>query len=108
MNGVFHLEDAAMDFRKLSFGIPGADIDLAGNFNLDSDALAFAGTLKLQATVSQLVTGWKRLILRPADRLFEKEGAGTFLRIRVDGTSRAPKFSVNVAGRELAVPLPKR
>ena len=108
MSGVFHLEDAAMDFRKLSFGIPGADIDLAGNFNLDSDALAFAGTLKLQATVSQLVTGWKRLILRPADRLFEKDGAGTFLHIRVDGTSRAPKFSVNLAGRELAVPLRKR
>jgi len=108
MSGEFHLEDAAIEFRKLSFGIPGADIDLAGGYNLDSDALAFAGTLKLQATVSQLVTGWKRLILRPADRLFEKNGAGTFLRIRVDGTSKTPKLSVNVAGRELAVPLPKR
>jgi hypothetical protein len=108
MSGAFHLEDAAIRFQDLSFGIPGADIDLAGDYDLDSDALAFAGTLKLQAKVSQLVTGWKRLILKPADRLFEKEGAGTFLRIRVDGTYKAPKFSVNVAGRELAVPLPKR
>jgi hypothetical protein len=108
MAGVFHLENAAMRFEKVSFGFPGAEIDLAGDYNLDSDALDFAGTLKLQATVSQMVTGWKRLILRPVDRFFEKGGAGTFLRIRVDGTSKAPKFAVNLAGRELEVPLPKR
>jgi hypothetical protein len=108
MAGVFHLENAAMRFQKVSFGFPGADVDLAGDYNLDSDALDFAGTLKLQATVSQMVTGWKRLILRPVDRFFERGGAGTFLGIRVDGTSKAPKFGVNVAGRELEVPLPKR
>jgi hypothetical protein len=108
MMGVFHLEDAAVRFQSLSFGIPGADIDLAGDYNLDSDALAFGGTLKLQATVSQMVTGWKKVLLKPVDRLFEKEGAGTFLRIRVEGTSRAPKFSVEFAGRKLEAPLPKR
>jgi hypothetical protein len=108
MMGVFHLENAAIRFRKLSFGVPGADIDLAGNYNLDSDALDFDGTLKLQATVSQMVTGWKRLALKPVDRLFEKEGAGTFLRIRMEGTSRAPKFDVKFAGRQLEVASPKR
>ena len=108
MMGVFHLENAAIRFHKLSFGIPGADIDLAGDYNLDSDTLDFGGTLKLQATVSQMVTGWKKVVLKPVDRLFEKEGAGTFLRIRVDGTSKAPKFGVNLAGRQLEAPLPKR
>jgi hypothetical protein len=62
----------------------------------------------MQAKVSQMVTGWKRLVLRPADRLFEKDGAGTFLRFRVEGTSKAPKFDVNLAGRDLEVHLPKR
>lgn len=107
MSGIFHLENAAIRFQKLTFGVPGADIDLAGNYNLDSDVIDFDGTLKLQATVSQMVTGWKRWVLRPADRFFEKEGAGTFLRIRVDGTPKAPKFAVNVARRELQVSLPK-
>ncbi len=108
MAGLFHLENAAIFFRKLSFGVPGADLDLAGGYNLDSDALDFGGALKLQATVSEMVTGWKKLVLRPIDPLFEKEGAGTFLRIRVEGTSKAPKFGVNLAGRRLEVSLPKR
>jgi hypothetical protein len=107
MKGTFHLENAAIQFRKLSFGVPGADLDLVGGYNLDSDAVDFAGALKLQARVSQMVTGWKSFVLRPADRFFEKEGAGTFLRIRIGGTSKAPKLGVNLAGREVEVNLPK-
>jgi hypothetical protein len=108
MKGAFHLENAAIRFQKLSFGVPGADVDLAGDYNLDSDALDFDGTLKLQATVSQMVTGWKRFVLRPADRLFQKDGAGTFLRFRIGGTSKAPMFGVSLAGKQLEVTLPKR
>jgi hypothetical protein len=108
MTGEFHLQNAALQFRKLSFGIPGADLDLAGDYNLDSTGLDFGGTLKLQATVSQMVTGWKSLVLRPVDRLFERGGAGTYLPIRIDGTSKAPRFGVVLFGKKLEVPLPKR
>jgi len=108
MAGAFHLENAVIRFSELSFGVPGADIDLTGDYNLDSDALDFGGSLKLQATVSQMVTGWKRSVLRPIDRFFEKDGAGTFLNIRVDGTSRAPKFGVILGGKRLEAPLPKK
>jgi hypothetical protein len=108
MAGAYHLEDAVVQFQKLSFGVPGTEMDLAGNYNLDSDALNFTGTLKLQATVSQLVTGWKRLVLKPVDRFFEKEGAGTFLHIRIDGTAKAPAIGVIVAGRQVEVGLPKK
>ena len=108
MMGIFHLENSAIQFEKLAFGFPGASIDLAGVYNLDNDAVDFAGTLKMQATVSQMMTGWKRVVLKPVDRFFEKGGAGTFLRIRVDGTSKAPQFGVNIAGRQLQMPLPKR
>jgi hypothetical protein len=108
MMGVFHMENAAIRFSKLTFGVPGADVDLAGDYNLDSDVLNFAGTLKLQATVSQLVTGWKKLALIPVDPFFKKKGAGTFLRIRIDGTSKEPKLGVNIAGREVEVSPPKK
>ena len=108
MSGVFRLENAVIRFQKLSFGVPGADIDLTGDYALDSEVVDFGGTLKLQATVSQMVTGWKRVILKPADRFFEKDGAGTFLHIRVDGTSKAPRFGVKIAGHQLEAPLPKR
>jgi hypothetical protein len=108
MMGVFHLDDAVIRFSQLSFAIPGSDIDLAGDYSLDSDALDFRGTLKLQATMSQLVSGWKQLVLKPADRFFKKDGAGTFLHVRVDGTSKAPRFGVDVAGIRLETPLSKR
>ena len=108
MSGAFHLENAAMRFSRLSFGIPGAHIALVGDYTLNGDVLNFGGTLALQATVSQIVGGWKGALLRPIDRFFEKDGAGTLLHIRVDGTSRAPKFGVVIAGRVLEAPLPKK
>jgi hypothetical protein len=108
MSGVFHMENAAIRFNKLTFGLPGADLDLTGDYSLDSDALDFGGTLKLQATISQMVSGWKGKLLKPVDRFFEKDGAGTFLHIRVDGTSKAPKLGVIIAGRTLEAPIRKR
>lgn len=108
MNGEFHLENAAIRFRTLSFGVPGAVLKLVGEYDLDSDALDFDGSVRLQATVSQLVTGWKRIVLRPVDPFFEKRGAGTSLRIQIDGTSKAPNFGFILAGRRLEAPLSKR
>ena len=36
------------------------------------------------------------LVLKPVDPLFEKNGAGAFLRIHVEGTARQPKFGVDL------------
>ena len=94
MNGSFHLEDERITFRKLEFEVPGAQVDLAGDYDLDSDDLDFLGTLKLQARVSQTMTGWKRIALKPIDPFFAKQGAGTFLKIAIDGSSRKPKFGL--------------
>jgi hypothetical protein len=98
MTGVFQLDNAIIHFSQLSFGVPGAKLDLAGNYDLDADSLAFGGTAKLQATISEMVTGWKRWALKPVDRFFEKEGAGTFLRFHIGGTSRKPKFGLDLRG----------
>jgi hypothetical protein len=40
------------------------------------------------------MTGWKRWALKPVDPFFAKEGAGTFLRIAVTGSSQQPKFGL--------------
>ena len=94
MNGSFHMENEKITFHKLAFEVPGAAVNLAGNYDLDTDALDFLGNLKLRARVSQTQTGWKRIVLKPVDPFFAKEGAGTFLRIGVVGTSRQPKFGL--------------
>src|SRR5262249_17160457 len=95
MKGVFRLDNQVMTFESLSFAVPGAAVDLAGSYNLRADALDFHGTLKLQAKVSQTMTGWKRVVLKPVDPFFAKNGAGTFLRIKVDGSSNDPKFGLD-------------
>jgi hypothetical protein len=95
MNGTFKLENEVIHFRRLSFGVPGAKVDLKGNYDLQRGVLDFHGTLKLRATVSQTMTGWKRWALKPVDPFFAKEGAGTFFRIQVTGTSGAPKFDLD-------------
>jgi hypothetical protein len=95
MRGRFQLENEVLTFRSLSFGVPGADVDLAGDYDLDRDLLDFHGTLKLVARVSETMTGWKRWALKPVDPFFAKEGAGTFLKIKIDGTSREPKFGLD-------------
>ena len=95
MKGTFKLENEVIRFRSLSFSVSGAQVDLEGSYDLHRDALDFHGTLKLQAKVSQTMTGWKRWALKPVDPFFAKEGAGTFFRIKVTGTSRAPKFGLD-------------
>ena len=95
MHGAFKLTNEVITFSWLSFQVPGANVNLAGDYDLDRDALDFHGALRLRATVSQTMTGWKRWALKPADPFFAKQGAGTFLRIKVEGTSKEPKFGLD-------------
>jgi len=92
MAGSFYLADELITFRSLSFAVPGSGVDLAGTYHLNRDMLDFHGTLKLQAKVSQTMTGWKRWVLKPIDPFFSKQGVGTLLRIQVVGSSRDPHF----------------
>ena len=100
MRGIFKLANEMLHFDELSFAVPGALIDLAGDYDMARDDLDLLGTVKFQAKVSELagVTGWKRWALKVVDPLFAKHGAGTFLRIKVQGTSRAPKFGLVLRG----------
>jgi hypothetical protein len=92
MTGAFQLDNAVITFSDLTFGVPGADVQLAGSYNLDADQLDFRGALRLQAKVSQTMTGWKHWLLKPVDPFLSKNGAGTYLKIQVVGNSKAPKF----------------
>ena len=46
------------------------------------------------------MTGFKRWILKPVDPFFAKNGSGTFLRIKVDGTAADPKFGRDTTKRK--------
>jgi hypothetical protein len=95
MAGKFVLDDEIIHFDPVSFAVPGSGIDLSGSFDLDKDNLDFLGTLKMQAKVSETMTGWKHWVLKPLDPFFSKQGVGTLLNIKVDGTAENPKFGLN-------------
>jgi hypothetical protein len=96
MRGSFHLKDGRMTVRSLSFRVRGAEVRLAGAYGVDSERLDFRGTLRLQAKVSKTQTGWKSLVLKVFDPLFDAKDAGTVLPITISGTRQQPQFGVDV------------
>jgi hypothetical protein len=72
--------------------VPGAVIDLKGSYGVEGGKLDFAGTAKMDATVSEMVGGWKGLLLKPVDRYFQKSGSGTEVPIHIGGTRENPQF----------------
>jgi hypothetical protein len=95
LTGHFHLENESITFRELTFAIPGALMEIGGRYQMDSEDLDFRGTARLRAKVSQTQTGWKRWALKPVDPFFSKKGAGTFLKIKIDGNRKDPHFGLD-------------
>jgi hypothetical protein len=96
MQSDFTMADAVITLPDLKYTVPGAEIDLKGTFGVEDGLLNFTGAAKMQATVSEMVGGWKGALLKPADRYFRKDGAGTEVFIHVNGTRENPAFGVNV------------
>jgi hypothetical protein len=96
LNGNFLLQNGVVHFRRLTFSVEGAAIELAGNYTIRGGELDLAGHLRLQAKLSQTTTGAKSVLLKAVDPLFEKKGAGTVVPIHISGTRDNPVFGVTV------------
>ena len=96
MGGTFQLGGGVVTLSTLQYTVPGAVIDLKGKYEVDGGSLDFKGTAKMDAKVSEMVGGWKGLLLKPVDRYFQKEGAGTMVPIHIDGTRASPHFGVDI------------
>ncbi len=95
MKGEFTMAAGVITLPNLVYTVPGAEIDLKGNYAIDDGALNFAGDAKMQATVSQMVGGFVGKLLKPADRFFRGNGAGTEVPVHVAGTRQDPRFAVD-------------
>jgi hypothetical protein len=95
MRGDFNLADAGLNLSNVLYDIPGASIKLAGVYSLDGAKFNFTGTADMQATVSRMVGGWKGMLLMPLDRVFQKNGAGTEIPFKIDGTRSDPHFGLD-------------
>jgi len=95
MTGSFTLADNKLTVTGLHYTVPGANIAMNGIYSLDGNQFDFHGTARLDATVSQMVTGWKSWLLKPMDPFFSKDGAGTEVPIQITGTRSDPHFGLD-------------
>ena len=96
MRGNFELGEQKITITDLDYRVPGAEVAMSGVYTLDGDTFNFHGVARMQAKVSEMVTGWKSWALKLADPLFMKHGAGTEVPIEVTGTRSEPHFGVEM------------
>jgi hypothetical protein len=90
-NGVILVDD-------LQYKIPGALVAMNGVYSTDGKKFEFKGHVRTTAEASQMVTGWKSLLLKPLDPFLKKNGAGMELPISISGTQGDIKFGLAMHG----------
>jgi len=98
VEGDFSLKGGVLTIPSVTYSVPGADIHLHGTYRSQGESLDFTGTARMQATISEMVGGWKGALLKPADRFFKKHNAGTEIPIYIAGPRDHPQFGYNAAG----------
>jgi hypothetical protein len=94
--GRFTLARGTLALNDLSFEVPGALVQLNGTYAVATSQLNLDGTLRMQATVSRAVGGFKSIFIKPFDFIFRKDGAGAVLPIEIRGTPQSPHFGINL------------
>ena len=101
MVGQFVMGDGKLSFSKLDYTLPGAEVLLAGDYSLNGDTFEFGGKIKTDAKVSQMVASkWKKLLLKPVDPMFKKDGAGAEIPVKISGTRSSPKFGLDLRHKD--------
>jgi hypothetical protein len=95
LQGTFKLSQGVLSFFFLHFLIPGTHADMTGQYSLDGETFDFHGTVRLDAKLSQMTTGWKSILLKPVDPFFHKDGVGTEVPFKITGTHDEPHFGLD-------------
>jgi hypothetical protein len=95
LRGQFALRQGSLAFSNLTFAVPGAMVQLAGSYHLESEVLDFTGHLLLDASLRDTTSGFKAVLATLAQPFFRRPGGGTKLPIRVTGTRSKPQFGLD-------------
>jgi len=98
-DGRFALGNGRLALPTVTFDVPGALVELHGQYGMKREDIAFDGNLYMDAKISQTVTGFKSFLLKAVDPWFRRNGK-TVVPLRISGSRADPKFGVDV-GRAL-------
>ncbi len=94
-DGRFELGNGRLRIPSVTFRVPGAGVRLAGIYGLKTERLDFKGTLFLDVKVSQATSGFKSLLLKIVDPLFNRKGGGSAIPIKISGQRSDPSFGID-------------
>lgn len=89
--GHVDLRNATASFAGLSFNVPGASAVMHGTYNLQSEVVDLHGTLKTDAELSKMSSGFKSVLLKPFDVFFKRKNAGAVVPVHLIGTYKNPQ-----------------
>jgi hypothetical protein len=101
LKGNFVLDNGVIAFRGLTFSVTGAQVALNGTYGLDKEDLDFHGKLRMQAKISQTMTGAKSFVLKAVDPFFRKNGQ-TEVPIKITGQREHPSFGLDLRHKDNA------
>jgi hypothetical protein len=96
LSGTFTLRDGMLTFANLSFGVPGAVVQIAGTYNIRREVLDFKGHLLLDASLAETTAGFKAVLATIAQPLFRRPGGGSKIPIKIFGPREKPEFGLDV------------
>lgn len=94
-NGAFKLSDGTITIPDVTFDVPGSTVRLSGTYDLVPETLNFTGTVFMAAKVSETTTGYRRLLLKIVDPIFNKKGGGSAIPIKISGHRNDPSFGLD-------------
>ena len=95
LSGRFVLRGGVLTLSNLSFGVPGAVVQLAGTYDLRREELDFRGHLLTDATLAEMTTGAKAILAHIAQPFFRRPGGGSKIPIRISGPREKPAFGLD-------------
>jgi AsmA-like C-terminal region len=94
--GHVEVRDGIAHFRDFSFAVPGAFAKVHGVYNLENKEVNLHGTLKTEAELSEMSTGFKSVLLKPLNVVFKKKHAGAEVPVHLIGTYKNPEFGLDL------------
>jgi hypothetical protein len=100
LRGHVEVKDGTAAFTNLGFGIPGANAEMDGTYDLVSHKIDLHGTLKMDSSLSNLAHGPKAMILVVLDPFFKRKPRGSEAPVKITGTYEHPAFGLDLQGHK--------
>ncbi len=94
----FSFDQGMLVVPSLNYVVPGGTAQLHGAYFLSAGAFQFLGFVRTQAKASQMVSGWKSVLLLSLNSLFKAPGAGLQLPVSISGEHNTVRFGLDSRG----------